>query len=1413
MATINESVSFDIDRLFNGAIDVDWISSAPEKAEMAAKSFVFHGPSSHGVSQGDIGDTAHRLIDTASFVNGLTGRIESRSGNAFTLAIAGYGSGKSHLAVTISELLSTPDDELKSEIISHIKDADSAIGANIESACRNMGRVLAITLNGMNNGDLSSSLLAHIKSRLVADGYDSSKLENLRERFRHAANLLKSLDEQLLQSLLADCSVSTREDVIAQLESFDETVYKKTHGFLAKLGINLSAVRDETAKDIINLTVREYVGKDKPYSHFVILFDEFGHYMEYATAHPQIAGEGALQHLFEGVQGNDDQVSFVGFIQYELKAYAQRLPSEYKNLMDRFITRFDNAAKLYLSSNLETLVASLLHKNKPVQIESDGLESMRRSIVSWYPVSQNFSTWAEPELFRRVIAQGCWPLLPVSMWVLFYLSSSGKYLQQRSALTLLKAALDLNAGRDASLGLSPVHLWTTELQQEFEKIEEETASGTLLQSYNTVQAKLSAHMTSAERDVLRAIVLLSQTQLRAESRPDAEYALEVFTGLEATELSSALRNLQEEYNVIEWDNSSCSYDILSDNASKPQFLHLLRQRAQEYDEDRRSEVFCAVAPRSSVFSVHDCSFAYDHAIQTPEWRYDSQFTFWSRFQKTARAISSALDNSSEFQTVDTPRGLVLFCFLPSFEDLALVKDAAHRILQREAKKKPIVLVLVQDDITQILSRSIVEIDILQHLSSEEKAKFGQLIPVYQEKRQRDFDKAVKDAVLARHYITPFDNVQPDRLPKVESSVFESAFPKVVTFPVDGYSSGRSGAARTCVDLVKRLVGGELTYADTQSMNVETRNRAQKVLKTGWGVFSKSDGTVMQHPSNTVVRSVFTAWEAQLTLDSGLNCKDAIRIACAAPYGANVASAMLLFAAFIQAFQKSIQIQCDNSPISPKVLAEKIFSGTSLDIGYLATVNIYRMTGENGPWDELYNNWSSCNSYREQAEFVEKIVELEETLPPPPVLRLQISLCLKAAKDAKSKIDESDERESRAIQKIEQGRDSNRISLIAYGASLLQSQAKTLRNDPMWDVHNDIEPMVRKVQEAKTDIAAGFDDWMNQQRPRGNTQQDLIAFKKECDDHMGRNLKNLGMTAENERLSRHVERIARAFEHVIFANDAISGFDNWEVSLAALSDSTPVRRLLDVAAECEKREESLKDAAARMRRTNNAGLLDEITRRLERLTELQKQLKERRKAIDKRAGAIINQDLSISTAAKLLDEVEELTVLYAGEEQNLEDFRAMRNMIKSFLDIVVRLDSMSIPQSQFDVLVTETREDFLGKFSETEDFDPPWLPDEVFDAMAAGLERNRRRASADWMTKMKERYSQIDDLSMQEAESALREVSQVPPYFYESRDGATRDILIRKLEKHLESKGVEWLVEKFKQLTPSGQREFIKLIKQ
>ena len=99
---LHNFVSFRGDRLFNGAVNIDWFARDESRARSAASAFVFHGPAYHGVSQVDVGVShGHRLQDTASFAQSIIRRCYGIEDQPFSLAIAGYGTGKSHLGLTL----------------------------------------------------------------------------------------------------------------------------------------------------------------------------------------------------------------------------------------------------------------------------------------------------------------------------------------------------------------------------------------------------------------------------------------------------------------------------------------------------------------------------------------------------------------------------------------------------------------------------------------------------------------------------------------------------------------------------------------------------------------------------------------------------------------------------------------------------------------------------------------------------------------------------------------------------------------------------------------------------------------------------------------------------------------------------------------------------------------------------------------------------------------------------------------------------------------------------------------------------------------------------------------------------------------------------------------------------------------
>lgn len=1414
--TLGKLVRFEIDRLFNGAVDVDWLQKDASKAARAATAFVFHGPGTHGVATSVAEGTGHRLIDTATFAADVAADLASPGSRPFTLAIASYGSGKSHLAVTLSELFSDPSGETAKEIVGNIAKADEGLAGRIEKSVRELGGpVLVLTVNGMNNADLASELLVQLKERIAADGHSTEPLDTLRQRFRIAATMLGNLSPELSSAFVRDSGVSSVEECRERLLAFDETLYDRAQTFFRAIGMPIKTIGDETVKDVLGKVSSEYVGPGKPYARLLILFDEFGHYLEFAANKPQVAGDGALQHLFEGIQAHSESISFVGFIQFELKAYLQRLASLPRNEANRYVTRYDAAEKYYLSSNLETLVASLLVKSKPPKLRLEDIDASRERLLGWYESAKNASSWSDADAFAR-IAAGCWPLSPEAMWVLYYLSSSGRFLQQRSALSLLKAAL--SAHEDDVLdtdrpSLPPVALWTTELHDEFIEMESVVgATSAIVQSFDAVYERNAQHLSEAETAVLRAIVLIEQTKLRATDRDDMVSAVAVFAGLDRDETSACLEDLENEKNVIAWEESFRRFEIFADTGSKAQFRLFLRKKAEEYDEDRRGSLFLGHA--SSLPLVNEnlsCGFGDERKIKTREWDFEPRFSTWGLFRLSVPNLANELSERSKYQSVSDKRGFVVYCYVPDNEDEAAVRDEAQRMLRAQCSKIPFMLVLLFDK-GHRLSDPLVQLELLNSLGTREKEQFDRLVPAQQRGQEELLEQALGDAIRERNVLAGVAlDEAPRRLRAFGDAVFEKLFPKIIPFPFDGFTTkgGVSQAAKDCAEFTRSLfLSPVFSYDDTQSMSIAKRNRAQSVLKDAWSVFSETDGAVSIRRAAASVKALMEEWNKALFSDEGLSAPAAIERACAAPYGANAYSAGLLLSVFFRAHRndKDIQSLKDGEAVEIDVLAPVIPDKTALDPKDFKDIRFVKaVSGDDSPWKAIVDDWPDCVSYREKIAFKDRVDALRATHPSiPPTLKFKVQDIERGISDAKRQMEAADGKVSDHMSRIMVATQREDAYRLAYGASLLADDLKNRRSQSyLWDKALDIVPLETELRESRQRIVSWFPSWLQSFNPEGDTADAIAAFKQIANDRMGRSLRNLELFNEEEQLKRKVARVLQHLEAISAARARKRDAEAWVESHSTVPPNLTCAELDKWKAECDQHREVLQRSASSMR-TINPGIADEIGVTYKSLNDIKDALSKSRQALDNRARKIFGMELSKETARSVLDEIDAIVRLYEGSPKNQEDFRDARIEVNDYIVLAGQLSNIETSEDVFRERVEKAKTDFVEKFTEIE---PPWPPQDVFDELVGDCEKSRAQTSKTWVARMLEKYADPSSLSPEETIAALDELARRIPCF-NPKDAPKLAPVEKSLAKHKDNLGVDLLVAQFNALSPAAQKQFL-----
>ena len=1421
---LQDVVRFRGERLFNGAVSIDWFHTDEEKCQAAAQSFVFHGPKYHGVTQEDIGYShGHRLQDTASFARTIVRRCNGLEDQPFTLAIAGYGTGKSHLALTLAMLLSQPTGETTEAVLSALESADSNIGAEIRAMLQEESRpCLVVALNGMRNFDLTAEVTRQIIQQLRAYKLDTKPLDDLRPRFKQAATLIRMSSKSVIEELLDVCDMSHVNTVIESLEEQEELVYGKVQEFFAARGMPIRALGGESIRDIIDVVSREYCGTDKPFRHLLILFDEFGRYTEFATIRSQVAGSGVLQDLFEGVQAHADTSTFVGFIQFELNAYVQRVAPEYRNDILRYITRYQSASKVYLSINLETLIAHLLEKQQIADFDSwfdddQAYEESRNIAVKlhdWFPQSHNHRLWNDIDQFHAIIRKGCWPLSPFSTWFLFFLAAAGKHLQERSALALLGdfflRSADMEVSAERAWVLAPACLWSDELQQELIASEESGQQGSITHAYSSVYARYSTQLSDDLTRILRSVVLASKMGLRVFSRDEAIEALAELAGLTPQHTRAGINLLQEEYNVLEWDERFKQFDILGDAVPRTQFLSFVRQRvASTYDEGGKAKLFASRASEwCDLLSDLDCDFAERNSITTTEWRYQG---VTSNLELLETQIKLAADRWANAIAVNEPRGTAIYCYVEQSRDPEVVASDVKRLLRGTARgygveALPILVILLCDE-EGILGQALAELAVLEDsISEEDRARFGNLIGAHKEKMLQVIRSQIEDMTKQRRYVTALkDELEANRLSRVCTELFERIYKKPLPFPFDGFTTARGNAADSCQELITELLRGSLDYDAVIAKPVKVKNRAVSVLKGSWSVFTKT-GKISRRPRHPIARAVTEKWDDILQSDKNrFIVGEVLKQLCLPPYGANIASAGLLLGVFVAPRCEKLAIVRDGQQYAvSQWLQDGVFRGKFLDLSKLQTIELTLVGEASSEWESLLDEWEQAESYLERLSCLERAYELKERVPVPPTCSYRFIHLEEQGRTAIEVLKKMEDAQNDAFSKLEHGYERENVSMLSWGATeLLKLKEQMIEESPLWTKHQ-IEELQPHIERATQMIIQVFQRWLTQQRPPNDSPEAVGDFKHKMLRLVGGNLKKLGLTAQWEELEHYTTRLIRHAETAAEANQLLRDVRSW------LEQHANALRIVRVA-EIRGLRDIGKKFSAKLQGMSQRIEMAEISTLRAQLAEFLAKLQNAESNLMKRASRLWNSKLRTKEELDgYLEEVEFLTTAFEGCEIDVQDLRFMKRVLQAYKRYYNQLQDERLTWREFESLAERLQQEAEAAFGTEEAL--PWPVDATFENFVASISKQRQQASLAWIEAVENDAVDIASMSVGDANRLHAKVTN-PPAVLTDQHAKRLEKVVRRIETRLESLALEWLVERFRELPETSKKKFLEIASQ
>jgi hypothetical protein len=1418
--TLSNLVNFRSDRLFNGAVNIEWFTSDVEKSQLASEAFVFHGPKYHSVNQDDIGDQhGHKLIDTANFTKSILQRSYNPDLQPFTLAIAGYGTGKSHLGLTIANLVNSPESQISGNILSSLNSADADIHAEISSLIHDVSQpCLVLTLNGMRGFDLSAEITKQLTTILKQDGHDTKYLDELRPRFGQAISLVKMSNDSVKADLVKFTNEKTVQSIISLLEQHEEQLYLKVYDFFEQKGMPIRVLSGESVRDVIDIAVREYCGNDKPYRSILILFDEFGKYTEFATIRSQIAGNGVLQDLFEAVQSNSNSVCFVGFIQFELNAYVKRIAPEYKNEILRYVTRYQSADKLYLSVNLETLIANLIEK-KDSNILDRLFESpasltesynMMEKMSRWFPHFNNYATWNNENTFHTVIRKGCWPLSPLTTWLLFYLASAGKHLQERSALALLSESFNKFQDKEIDVTtdwtIRPVDICSEALISELISSEESGQQGSITHSYVTVIAKHGNRLSNSQISLLQAILIGSKIGLVNENLQDALDALSDLTGINREQIHQDVTQLQEEYNVIEWDESFKAFDILGDAVPRTQFLSFLRQQvAVTHDENSKSAIFASKgAEWCDLLSDLECDFAEENKITTREWRYTSVTT---NLDYIPQQIKIATDRWMSATEVDQSKGTIMYCYSEPSRSEVETKRIISKVLKEATKNIKVkalpIIVAVVHDIEGILGQYLAEYSILSEISEAEKAKFGNLIDAHKEKLKNSIRESIDNLLKNRIIIIPYEidaNIR--RLSHYGKFVFSRLYSKPISFPFDGFSTARGNAADSCYELTSELLHGKLDFNLVTAKTVKVKNRAISVLKENWGIFNKN-GSISRRPSHNIIKNLMEKWDNVIQTDQKIPVLQILEELFLPPYGANIASAGLILGVFISARHDNLIIMKNGAQLGvDQWIQEGVFRGKFINIRLLQNSDLIHIGEASSEWETLLDDWEQCQQNQSLVSFLEKAEILKQRIPIPPTSIYREERLKERSVSASLDIERINNIQDDAWDRIDVGYQSSDCGKLSWGAKDLKCLLDEMREKmDVWS-ESEVNAINEDYAKARQYTIEAFDEWLDRQTPKSNTPSDVGDFKHLMIRKTGGNLRIIDLEDQFTRLETYTKDAIRKTEKIVEARDLISHIKAW---LLEHTDAMKTKHI----AEARVLKGKGGDFLQRLTKIRGQIKIPDGERLSIELTDFISQLGEIEQQLFNKASALWDSEISCAEDLDLLSvEVDTLISSFEGLETDLEDLLAMRKAIRLFQDCFDRIHNKQITWAHFHNLHDNLIQiccDQLG------DEEIPWDYEKVISELFSSESIQREVKSQEWIGEILKSESKITTMNASEANQLMNQLSS-PPLFITKQHTISLNNLNEGINSRISELEIHWMIEKFKELSSENKSEFIAMAK-
>ncbi|MCX7999714.1 MAG: hypothetical protein N3A69_12310, partial [Leptospiraceae bacterium] len=475
------------------------------------------------------------------------------------------------------------------------------------------------------------------------------------------------------------------------------------------------------------------------------------------------------------------------------------------------------------SNEFKRLVVNKIEKNK------DEWKLFHEKFLAWSPHSKNSSVWGDFEHFRKIVLEGAYPLHPLTTWMLSNLSS---WLQQRSSLTFLERQIDLEANNILSefgdlCTVPATRIVRSEFFKELLAAEQEgRKQSEYCILYNQILTKYGDKLDERQKEVLAANLVARIGKFKTRSLEETKQLLAYIAQLTFKEVNEIVAQLEHELGVISYDESANVFDFIADATGINDFKRLINAKRRKLELDL-SLFFDNAVQQVLPLEVTDTSFGIKNNITTNEWKFSQQIV---HIGDVGKDFLLRLKNDWELSTSpEKPKGKLVWLYVPAGTDTEEIEKVSKLLKRFEFDKIPIVF-FVLDDQSNDFYNSLVEYQISNLFTEQEKAKFYRFIPEFREKTENVVRDRFNELISKRTILTGDGVSRVDKRPKLYfEALFDKLYPFVVPFPFTEFTNKSLGKAKKNLSRIGRLILSGATFQVIHSETTEIKNRIEGIL--------------------------------------------------------------------------------------------------------------------------------------------------------------------------------------------------------------------------------------------------------------------------------------------------------------------------------------------------------------------------------------------------------------------------------------------------------------------------------------------------------------------------------------------------------------------------------------------------------